>query len=164
MKAAFVGSPGAARDCLQRLEASLSRIGEALGRAHCTLGVMLTDDAGIAEYNRRFRGIDEPTDVLSFESEAGEETASGHYLGDLVISVEQAERQAAEHAHGLAEELEVLLLHGALHLMGHDHETDAGEMRALESRVATSVFGSDRGLCSRAEDGPDGLAGPDGTA
>ena len=151
MKAMVVGSPAGAEGHAERLTVFLLRLGDALGRSSCSLSVMLTDDAGIADYNERFRGKAEPTDVLSFPSEAGSESDSGHYLGDLVVSVERAAAQAAEHGHEPVEEAEVLVLHGVLHLLGHDHETDEGQMRELEARLATELFGSLRGLTERSE-------------
>ncbi len=92
---------------------------------------MLTTDAGIRRLNRRFRGKNKATDVLSFPAA---EPALG-VAGDLAISVETAARQAAECGHGLNVELRVLMLHGMLHLAGYDHETDAGEMAAIEARL-----------------------------
>jgi len=91
--------------------------------------------------------------VLSFPSEAGSEQDSGHYLGDLIVSLERAADQASEQGHGLVEEVEVLVLHGVLHLLGHDHESDDGEMRELEAGLARKLFGGTRGLTDRSEDG-----------
>jgi probable rRNA maturation factor len=138
------------------VRALATRLGEALKLESAKLSVLLTDDAGIRGYNERFRGKAEPTDVLSFPATAGMPGESGHYLGDLVVSVERAAAQAADYGHGLADEVEVLVLHGVLHLLGHDHETDAGEMRRLEQKLAREIFGSPRGLIARAEgdDGP----------
>ena len=89
--------------------------------------VLLTSDAAMRDLNARFRGKNQPTDVLSFPSEhivRGTENVAG----DVAISVETAQRQGAEQGHSLATEIKVLMLHGLLHLAGHDHETDAGEM------------------------------------
>lgn len=94
-----------------------------------SLTVRLTDDAEMRELNRRYRGQDRTTDVLSF---AGEATPEGSHLGDLVISLPVARRQAREAGHPLERELRELALHGVLHCLGHDHETDGGEMAALE--------------------------------
>jgi probable rRNA maturation factor len=88
------------------------------------------------ELNQRWSGKRGTTDVLSFPSEQEEfEKGEGASLGDVVISVEQAARQAAEHGLELENELEQLILHGLLHLCGYDHETDNGEMNALELRL-----------------------------
>ena len=86
--------------------------------------VLLTDDDQLQALNKEYRGINEPTDVLSFE--AGE-TMPGmeedeRYLGDIVISVPTAERQARQGGHSLKAELQLLTVHGTLHLLGHDHE------------------------------------------
>lgn len=153
MKATLVGVSRLEAGAPARLRATLARIGAETAMGHCSLSVMLTDDAGIADYSRRFRGKDEPTDVLSFASEAGDATARGHYLGDLVVSTERAAAQAREHGHGLEQEVEVLILHGVLHLLGHDHETDSGEMARLEQAIAMRLWGSTRGLIDRTEGG-----------
>jgi probable rRNA maturation factor len=86
------------------------------------IGVAIVSDAVIRRYNRQYRKIDQSTDVLSFEPD------------DLVISAETARRQARRLGHSVEEEMKVLALHGALHLMGHDHERDLGEMARLERR------------------------------
>jgi probable rRNA maturation factor len=81
------------------------------------LSVLLTDDAELQQMNRDYRGEDRPTDVLSFE--AGDEL--GEYLGDIAISVETAVLQAQNAGHELVEELQLLVVHGTLHLLGYDH-------------------------------------------
>jgi len=78
--------------------------------------------------NRRFRGKDRSTDVLSFP-------ASPPLLGDIAISVPYAARQARRRREPVGREIDRLLVHGYLHLLGYDHETDSGEMDALEARV-----------------------------
>ncbi|HVS13937.1 MAG TPA: rRNA maturation RNase YbeY [Thermoanaerobaculia bacterium] len=90
------------------------------------------DDAEMRELNRRWRGKDRATDVLSFPGEA---TPEGRHLGDVVISLDAARRQAAAGGRELAEEVQTLLLHGALHCLGLDHETDDGEMEEAEARL-----------------------------
>jgi probable rRNA maturation factor len=101
----------------------------------------LVSDRSMRELNRRFRGKDVPTDVLSFP--AGEAPVEDEpHLGDIVIAVPVAARQARERGHTLARELELLALHGFLHLAGYDHETDGGTMRRLERRVARRLLGS----------------------
>lgn len=91
--------------------------------------VVLVSDPVIERYNRTYRGMDKPTDVLSFRGEDG-------YLGDILISAETAYHQARRsRTLSLDNNVERLVLHGLLHLMGYDHETDDGEMRVLELRL-----------------------------
>jgi probable rRNA maturation factor len=95
--------------------------------------VAFVSDRAMRELNRRWRGKRGTTDVLSFPSGQEEfEKGEGVSLGDIVISAEQAERQAAEHGLDFEGEVAQLILHGLLHLCGYDHETDTGEMNALE--------------------------------
>jgi probable rRNA maturation factor len=92
--------------------------------------VVLLSDKAMKNYNREFRGEDRATDVLSFPNEKeGEEEP---YLGDILICVDAAARQQRK---TLLAELQVLSLHGLLHLLGYDHETDQGEMETLEGRL-----------------------------
>jgi probable rRNA maturation factor len=95
--------------------------------------VAFVSDRAMRELNRRWRGKGETTDVLSFPAGQDEfEKVEGATLGDVVISVEQAARQAGEHGLSFETEVAQLILHGLLHLCGYDHETDKGEMNALE--------------------------------
>jgi probable rRNA maturation factor len=94
------------------------------------LALVLTGDRGIRALNARYRRRDEATDVLAFPGGGGE---AG--LGDVVISVETAARNARALGRSLARELDVLALHGLLHVLGHDHETDDGTMERLERRL-----------------------------
>lgn len=114
------------------LEAWLRKLVGALAPRAGSLAARLTSDAEVQRLNRRFRGLDKPTDVLSFP---GETTADGYHVGDIVISVPTARRQAAEAGHSLVRELRVLLLHGLLHCLGYDHETDSGTMERKERRL-----------------------------
>ncbi len=91
--------------------------------------------------NRTWRGKKKTTDVLTFEADdsyAPPESAD-RPLGDIVISVDQARRQASEQKHSLATEVRYLILHGIIHAYGYDHETDQGEMNALELKVRAKV-------------------------
>lgn len=97
-----------------------------------SVAVRFAGDRAMQRLNRDFRGKDKPTDVLSFP---GEESPEGRHLGDIVISIPTAERQAAERGATLLDEVKLLLLHGVLHCLGHDHETDRGEMEKLEARL-----------------------------
>ncbi len=98
--------------------------------------IAFVSDRVMRELNRRWRGKRGTTDVLSFP--AGQESfekQTGALLGDVVISMERAEKQAAEHGLRLEDEIAQLILHGLLHLCGHDHETDNGEMNRLELKL-----------------------------
>ncbi len=98
--------------------------------------VAFVSDRAMRELNRRWRGKEGTTDVLSFPAAQDEfEKLEGFTLGDVVISVEQAARQATEHGLEFDEEVSQLVLHGLLHLCGYDHETDDGEMNRLELRL-----------------------------
>jgi probable rRNA maturation factor len=105
--------------------------------------VALVSDARLRALNRRFRKKDRTTDVLSFPSE------QPGYLGDVVIAVGVAVRQARTAGHSLGTELRVLALHGLLHLLGYDHERDDGRMARLERRLRTRG-GLREGLIERA--------------
>mgnify|MGYP001566331626 CR=1 FL=1 len=97
--------------------------------------VVLTADEPVRVLNARYRGKDKPTDVLSFEGYGGAEG-----LGDVVISVEAAARNSREHGRTLLQELDLLVLHGFLHILGHDHETDDGTMERLEKRLRRKLL------------------------
>ena len=110
-------------------------------RGKSAVSVLLCGDARMRRLNREFRKIDRPTDVLSFPS--GEPT----FLGDVAIDVPYAARQAKKRRHPLEREVQILLAHGVLHHLGHDHETDDGTMFRLQKRLVRKVFGP----------GPDGV-------
>ncbi|MDT4897758.1 MAG: putative rRNA maturation factor [Acidobacteriota bacterium] len=98
--------------------------------------IAFVSDRMMRELNWRWRGKRGTTDVLSFPAAQDEfEKLEGLRLGDVVISVEQAARQAAEHGLSFENEVAQLILHGLLHLCGYDHETDKGEMNRLELRL-----------------------------
>jgi len=102
------------------------RLLRAEGQAQDTeVSILLTDDAYIAQLNSQYRHVEGPTDVLSFsQTEGDDEPMPGmedNLLGDVVISVETAQRQAAEQANSLESEMDMLLVHGLLHLLGYDH-------------------------------------------
>src|SRR5882672_10459290 len=122
------------------LKALLRRALRILGFPRATVSLVLTDDARIRVLNRDFLEIDRPTDVLSFPlTEAGdlEDRDRELFLGEIYISVETAQAQAREARHPLAREIALLVVHGLLHLLGHDHATPAERlrMRAEESRL-----------------------------
>ena len=89
------------------------------------ISVLLTDDSRMTGLNREYRGIDAPTDVLAFPQHEGQNTElmNLNVLGDVVVSLETAERQAITEKHSLEEEVAFLTVHGVLHLLGYDHQT-----------------------------------------
>ena len=98
--------------------------------------LVFVSDRAMRDLNKRWRGKRGTTDVLSFPAGQEEfEKGEGLSLGDVVVSVEQAARQAAEHGLDFEGEVRQLILHGLLHLCGYDHERDGGEMNALELRL-----------------------------
>ena len=98
-------------------------------RARGTMTIAIVPDGRVQQLNRRYRRKDAATDVLSFPSD------ERGYLGDVVIAAGVARRQARQAGHSLQHELRVLALHGLLHLLGYDHERDAGRMARVEARL-----------------------------
>ncbi|HJL19470.1 MAG TPA: rRNA maturation RNase YbeY [Sandaracinaceae bacterium LLY-WYZ-13_1] len=149
---ALRSSPVRAVDLRWRAERML----EALRMPEAELSVLLCDDATIHALNRDFRGKDRPTDVLAFAMREGEggELHPG-LLGDVVISVDTARRQATERGRPIVAEVTFLLAHGLLHLLGFDHRTRAEERRmsartdALIATVAAGRSGGGRSRGSR---------------
>jgi probable rRNA maturation factor len=114
---------------------------EAVGcKDSAEVSLLITDDIHIHQLNKEYRGVDSPTDVLSFAQNEGQEMpdfGEEEMLGDVVISLPAAERQGQEYGHGLKRELSYLVVHGILHLMGYDHleEQDRRIMRDKEEMV-----------------------------
>ena len=135
----------------QAIEDRIIEVLEETARVHdvddlAEVSLMFTDDETIHEMNREYRGIDRPTDVLSFALEEGEEEEiyggpEENLLGDIIISVETATRQAEEYGHSVEREMAFLALHGMLHLLGYDHmeEEERQEMRAQEEAILASL-------------------------
>jgi probable rRNA maturation factor len=101
------------------------------------VSLVLTRDPPVRALNARYRGKDVPTDVLSFPGPGG---AGDDDLGDIVVSVDTAERNARRLGRTLQRELDVLALHGFLHVLGYDHETDDGTMDRLERRLRRKLL------------------------
>ena len=101
------------------------------------MSLVLADDAAIHTLNRDWRGVDKPTDVLSWPLEEDASANTEDVLGDVVISLDTARRQAKSRGWTLEEETALLLVHGILHLLGHQDDTDAGAeaMRVWERRI-----------------------------
>ncbi|RUM74216.1 MAG: rRNA maturation RNase YbeY [Sulfurovum sp.] len=115
--------------------------------------LIITDNIHIQELNHSYRDKNAPTDVLSFPMEAPftEATVFGLPLGSIVISAEYAEEKAKNYGHTVQDELTLLFIHGLLHLLGYDHETDHGEMRAKE-RELIEQWGLPASLIVRTEE------------
>ena len=94
--------------------------------------IAFVSDRKMRELNKQFRGKNSTTDVLSFPFEPDDFDTDENNLGEIIISAEQAQRQAIENHLTFEQEIKQLILHGVLHLCGYDHETDDGEMNALE--------------------------------
>lgn len=119
-------APDGSRRSAAGLGPWLTRVAPRTARGEVT--VALVSDRRMRSLNRSFRGVDRATDVLSFAAEPP-------VLGDIVIAAGVAARQAREAGHALGTELRVLALHGLLHLLGFDHETDGGAMARAEQRL-----------------------------
>lgn len=98
------------------------------------ISIAFVNDEAMTALNRKFRKKARTTDVLTFPADDSynDPSQTGRPLGDIVISVDQARRQAAQEKHSTAVEVRYLILHGILHALGYDHESDQGEMNALE--------------------------------
>lgn len=108
---------------------------EKLGCSRKELSILFTGDSRIRKLNARYRDIDKATDVLSFPQSDGGKTDS-LLLGDVVISVETAWRQAKDHNLSFDEELVFLLIHGTLHLLGYDHEKSPAEAKRMQRKTS----------------------------
>ena len=136
-----VPTPGISRPELRAFTEQLeSRV--ARGRSFCCL---ITTDQELRRLNRDFRKKDYGTDVLSFPA-----AKPNGFLGEVAISWPRAKRQAAEYGHGVEQEIELLMLHGVLHLLGMDHETDRGRMARAE-RKWREALGLPRGPIERVD-------------
>ena len=126
-------APSAAEERLGLLRQIVGRLDEP-----CEISVTLTDDAGIHAINRDTRGVDRPTDVLSFPIDEPDLDTGCRFLGDMVLSLERTEAQSLEYGGGYAHECQYLTVHSVLHLLGYDH-LDEGEekarMRAREKAI-----------------------------
>jgi probable rRNA maturation factor len=124
------------------LESFLRRVCRELKLGAAEVTICLVSDAEMARMNEAFRGKKGPTDVLSFPAVERRTPASPSarsrrpgFLGDIAISPETARRNAKKFGRSVPSELQVLIVHGVLHLLGYDHETDRGEMDRIEQRL-----------------------------
>ena len=100
----------------------------------CEIGVTLTNDEGIHAINREQRGVDRPTDVLSFPIDEMDYDTNRCYLGDMVLSLERAEAQGEEYGGGFKHEAQYLTVHSVLHLLGYDHLDEGEEIAKMRAR------------------------------
>jgi probable rRNA maturation factor len=114
--------------------------------------IVISDDEALEALNRRFRGVPRPTDVLSFQNDTRGPFAGGsadypEYLGDVVISIDRARDQAVDAGGTLTQELQLLTVHGVLHLLGYDHETESDKAAMWNvQRTALRALGADISL------------------
>jgi len=135
----------------ETLTAALSAVLTHAGIANAGVAVVVTDDGYVQQLNRDYRGVDAPTDVLSFASQEGDELEVAfapeaaeeieRYLGDLILAYPYAAAQAAHHKISLQTEMRLLVVHGCLHLLGYDHDTDESqaEMWRAQSEILAKL-------------------------
>jgi probable rRNA maturation factor len=132
-----VEPPPVARELVQRAADAVLTQQKAAG----DLTIVLADDAQLQALNLRYLGVDAPTDVLSFPSAERDPESGARYLGDVVISMARAQSQALMAGHPLDSEVQLLVVHGVLHLLGHDHaETrEKSRMWSAQRQVLTEL-------------------------
>ncbi len=121
------------------IEFSLKAVQSIVESKNKSVTIAFVSDKKMRELNKDFRGVNSTTDVLSFPFEAEDFESEGDNLGDIIISVEQAARQAVENNLDFETEIKQLILHGVLHLGGYDHETDGGEMNKIELKYRETL-------------------------
>ncbi|HEV2722044.1 MAG TPA: rRNA maturation RNase YbeY [Thermoanaerobaculia bacterium] len=124
-----VSGPAVPRLSRAAISAFVAQVLRAARGRFAEVSIAFVSDAAMRRLNRQYRGKNKTTDVLTFPGERP----------DIVISLDQARRQALAEKHSLATEVRYLILHGVLHALGYDHETDDGEMNALEMQVRGRV-------------------------
>lgn len=117
-----------------------------------SLTVVLAGNEEIQQLNRQYRGLDAPTDVLSFQAGYLDPEDGSTYLGDILLSLPQAQAQAQNRGHSLAEEIQLLVVHGTLHLLGYDHAEPQEKMRMWSAQAAIlSQLGVSSSVLDQAE-------------
>jgi len=129
VRSSIAGSPSASR-----VRSLLAKAARLTGARVDEISILFCGDRKMRTLNRDYRGIDRPTDVLAFPSGAPS-VGGGVFAGYVIVSLPYARRQARKRGESPARELDRLLVHGFIHLLGYDHETDEGQMDALEARV-----------------------------
>jgi probable rRNA maturation factor len=137
---------GLSRSTLERFVLRAKRA----ARLRDTVNVLITSSSELRSLNRRFRGADKATDVLSFPASRSEHSTAKRVAGEVAISADIARDNAVRLGHSVADEVKILVLHGILHLAGFDHERDNGEMARKESRLRLQLK-LEGGLIERAQ-------------
>ena len=138
------------QEYIDNIRTAIETVGKLYGVENSEVSVTLTDNEHIHVINREYRGVDRPTDVISFalnESEEPEVVGGSevNMLGDLIISLERAEEQAADYGHSVRREVAFLTVHGMLHLLGYDHmEDEEREEMETEQRFVMDKLGISR--------------------
>ena len=138
------------QEYIDNIRTAIETVGQLYGVENSEVSVTLTDNEHIHVINREYRGVDRPTDVISFalnESEEPEVVGGSevNMLGDLIISLERAEEQAADYGHSVRREVAFLTVHGMLHLLGYDHmEDEEREEMETEQRFVMDKLGISR--------------------
>jgi probable rRNA maturation factor len=143
-----LATPGRARGFSRRHARAFAKRLESEVTGGRPFTCLIAGDRQLRRLNRDFRQKDCATDVLSFPSALPARSKAPGFLGDIAISFQHAQRQAAEYGHCVGEEIEILMLHGVLHLLGMDHEKDRGQMAQAEKKWRAR-FGLPRGLIGR---------------
>jgi probable rRNA maturation factor len=128
----------------RKIKRYIGKVQESLGGQETELSILFVNDDRIRKLNSQYRNIDKPTDVLSFPQDDDPSDETGvHLLGDVVVSMETAKRQAKQHHLTFEEEVVLLILHGTLHLLGYDHEKSPREekkMRRETQKLFEAIF------------------------
>ncbi len=134
-------SAGRLEEYLHLLEIAAQACLENLQRGDAELSILLADDDTIQRLNHEYLGIDAPTDVLSFPAGDTDPESGAEYLGDIIVSLPRAQAQADAGGHTVLDELQLLAVHGVLHLAGYDHDAPEhkAEMWALQAQVLTAL-------------------------
>lgn len=128
-------------DPLPLEKAAVITLQTANAEPECDLTVVISNDAQLQELNRQYLDIDAPTDVLSFQADELDPETGRRYLGDVIISYPRAQAQAEIGGHAVPDELQLLVVHGVLHLLGHDHGAEAEKVKmwALQAEALTRL-------------------------
>lgn len=134
-------SSAALIDSLLLEKAALETLSVVRPGSEADLSIVITDDPGIQKLNNEFRKINIPTDVLAFPSDEVDPDTGRRYLGDVILSIQKAQAQAAAGNHTLEDELQLLVVHGVLHLAGYDHaeESEKERMDSLQKKILTRL-------------------------